>query len=270
MRHLLINLLWATVVMLPAAALALPSDREQPINIEADHAQLDDQTGITQYKGDAILTQGTLRIEGDIITFFYNENRELEKAIAEGNLATYEQVHKEGDPPVKAKALQMEYHARTQRIYLVGQGYVWQSGDEFRGNHIEYDIDKNVVVANSKPVDVAGEQQSSGRVHITIQPPGQRDKAVSQPTQPATEAPQPLVAAPEQRSDTSYPTAVTQATLNVRTGPGTQYDRLGALASNTEVIVLTRQPEWVQVRGMIGDKAIIGWVNARYLKMNPE
>ena len=68
----------------------------------------------------------------------------------------------------------------------------------------------------------------------------------------------------------SYPTAVTQTTLNVRTGPGTQYERLGAFVENTEVIVLTRQPEWVQVRGMSGDKAIIGWVSARYLQMNPE
>ncbi|AFI83630.1 lipopolysaccharide transport periplasmic protein LptA [Methylophaga nitratireducenticrescens] len=269
MRHLLINLLWG-ITIIPSIALALPSDREQPINIEADHAQLDDETGVTQYKGDAILTQGTLRIEGDVITFFYDENRELEKAIAEGNLATYEQVHKEGDKPVKAKALQMEYHASKQRIFLVGQGYVWQSGDEFRGNHIEYDIDRNIVIANSRPVEVDGQQQSSGRVHITIQPPEQREKKNRTSAKPEVETPPPSTEAPEQQSDLSYPTAVTQTTLNVRTGPGTQYERLGAFVENTEVIVLTRQPEWVQVRGMIGDKAIIGWVSARYLKMNPE
>lgn len=269
MRHLLINLLWV-LTAIPAIAHALPSDREQPINIEADHAQLDDQTGVTQYKGDAVLTQGTLRIEGDIITFFYDENRELEKAIAEGNLATYEQVHKEGDKPVKAKALQMEYHARTQRIYLVGQGYVWQSGDEFRGNHIEYDIDKNIVIANSRPVEVDGEKQSSGRVHITIQPPGQREKNNSKPTKQEPETTQPVTEAPEQQSELQYPTAIIQTTLNVRTGPGTQYERLGAFVENTEVIVLTRQPEWVQVRGMSGDKAIIGWVSARYLQMKSE
>lgn len=269
MRHLLINLFWI-VATIPSVVLALPQDREQPINIEADHAQLDDQTGVTQYKGDAILTQGTLRIEGDIITFFYDENRELEKAIAEGNLATYKQVHKEGDKPVKAKALQMEYHANTQRIYLVGQGYVWQSGDEFRGNHIEYDIDKNIVIANSQPVDVDGEKQSSGRVHITIQPPSQREKNNNKPAKPAVQQPQPLTAAPEQQSEMSYPTAFIQTTLNVRTGPSTQYERIGAFRENTEVIVLTRQPEWVQVRGLIGDKAVIGWVSARYLQMNPE
>lgn len=269
MRHLLINLLWVFTTI-PSIALALPSDREQPINIEADHAQLDDETGVTQYKGDAILTQGTLRIEGDVITFFYDENRELEKAIAEGNLATYEQVHKEGDKPVKAKALQMEYHASKQRIFLVGQGYVWQSGDEFRGNHIEYDINKNIVIANSRPVEVDGEKQSSGRVHITIQPPGQREKNKPKPAQPTEQIPQPLTDAPEQQSELSYPTAVTQTTLNVRTGPGTQYERIGAFIENTEVIVLTRQPEWTQVRGMSGDKAIIGWVSSRYLQMNPE
>ena len=71
---------------LPISAWALPSDRDQPINIEADHAQMDDASGVAQYKGDAILTQGTLRIEGDVITFYYDENKQLKKAVAEGKI----------------------------------------------------------------------------------------------------------------------------------------------------------------------------------------
>ena len=96
---------------LPISAWALPSDRDQPINIEADHAQMDDASGVAQYKGDAILTQGTLRIEGDVITFYYDENKQLKKAVAEGKLATYKQVHKQGEEPVRAKALRMDYMA---------------------------------------------------------------------------------------------------------------------------------------------------------------
>jgi transaldolase len=34
----------------------------------------------------------------------------------------------------------MEYHAKSQKIYLLGKGHVWQSGDEFTGNKIEYAI----------------------------------------------------------------------------------------------------------------------------------
>ncbi|GAB4291792.1 MAG: hypothetical protein Kow0083_04800 [Methylophaga sp.] len=274
--------LFAIAMLLPGMAMALPSDREKPINIEADHAQLDDREGVTQYKGDAILTQGTLRIEGDIITFYYDENKQLTKAVAEGKRATYQQVHKPGEKPVRAKALKMEYYAERQKIYLIGDGYVWQNGDEFTGNYIEYDIAQNVVSANSKPVTVDGETRKKGRVHIIIQPQNTRKpskpeekaqsdskadtppasvepeaedkKENSEPEQPATSEPK------------AYPTAMTTSRLNVRTGPGMQYQKLGTFDQYIEVIVLTRQPNWSQVRGVINGEVVIGWVNSRYLQ----
>lgn len=248
-------------LLMSSSAFALPSDRDEPINIEADHAQMDDAAGVAQYKGDAILTQGTLRIEGDIITFYYDADRELIKAVAEGELATYEQVHDEGKEPVKARALLMEYYAKDQKIFLMGQGYIWQEGDEFKGNQIEYDIARNTVLANSRPVEIAGQQQSSGRVHVTIQPPGQQRQ---QAAPPAVQAP--LTAAPDQTSDEQYPTGMIDARLNVRTGPGVQYDRINTFNPNTEVLILTRQNDWVQVKGVIDDKAVIGWVNQRYVR----
>lgn len=267
--------LFAVVMLMPALAWALPSDREKPINIEADHAELDDQEGVTQYKGDAILTQGTLRIEGDIITFYYDANKRLTKAVATGNLAHYQQVHKPGEQPVKAKALKMEYYADRQKIYLTGKGHVWQNGDEFTGNYIEYDIERNIVSANSKPIEVEGKQQKKGRVHVIIQPqavsPSSADK-------PAAEKPAPAPAAEEPEADKDkqskaqktepkpYPTAIITTYLNVRTGPGTEYQKLGTFPQNSEVIVLTRQPNWAQVRGTIKGEVVIGWVNSRYLQ----
>lgn len=271
----LINLL-AIAMLMPAVALALPSDREKPISIEADHAQLDDREGVTQYKGDAILTQGTLRITGDIITFFYDENKQLTKAVAEGKRATYQQVHKPGENPVKAKALKMEYYADRQKIYLIGDGYVWQNGDEFTGNYIEYDIERNVVSANSRPVTVDGETQKKGRVHIIIQPQNTRKPAQSDDKTAPTPQQSAPAAEPEGDNDTqsknqavepkAYPTAMTTSRLNVRTGPGTQYQKLGTLTESMEVIVLTRQTNWAQVRGTINGEVVIGWVNSRYLQ----
>lgn len=271
--RLLINV--STVLMLlPALAWALPSDREKPINIEADHAQLDDREGITQYKGDAILTQGTLRIDGDIITFFYDENKQLTKAVSEGNRAKYEQVHKPGEKPVKAQARRLEYYADRQKIYLIGDGHVWQNGDEFTGNYIEYDIAKNVVSANSKPVTVDGETQKKGRVHIIIQPQTKRSSGSTEtkPAKPAAVTDK--IETPKSENKTTapttpakaYPTAMTTTSLNVRSGPGTQYQRLGTFPQDLEVIVLTRQPNWAQVRGTINGDVVIGWVNSRYLQ----
>ncbi len=125
MPRLVSKLLFILLISLPLYTWALPSDREQPIEIEADHAQLDDEQGITQYKGKAILTQGTLRIEGDIITFYYDDNKQLTKAVAQGKRASYEQIQKAGEAPIRAKAYAMEYHAQAQKIYLIGKG---QSG----------------------------------------------------------------------------------------------------------------------------------------------
>lgn len=262
----------AALMLMPALAWALPSDRQKPINIEADHAQLDDREGVTQYKGDAILTQGTLRITGDIITFFYDQNKQLTKAVAEGKLATYEQVHNPGEKPVRAKALKMEYFADRQKIYLTGDGHVWQNGDEFTGNYIEYDIARNVVSANSKPVEVDGQQQKKGRVHIIIQPQntGEPAKPAAE-SEPATEAPADTT--PEANAEQApasepegYPTAITTSRLNVRSGPGTGYQKLGTFDQELEVIVLTRQSSWAQVRGVLDGEVVIGWVNSRYLK----
>jgi lipopolysaccharide export system protein LptA len=269
-----IKFLFFCLSLLPALALALPSDREQPINIEADHAQLDDEQGVTQYKGNAILTQGTLRITGDIITFYYDENQQIKKAVATGDLATYKQVHKPGEEPVRARALQMEYHAKIQKIYLIGKGHVWQQGDEFSGNHIEYDIARNIVHANSAPVQVDGKTQKSGRVHIIIQPPGSKKtkKPVAKPenkpakpvTTPAPEAEQ----TSSSKKAEKYLTARTTTHLNLRTGPSTLYEKLGIFPPNTEIIVLTQQKDWVQIKGSIKAQPVIGWVSRRYIDIN--
>ena len=267
------KLLLLCLSLIPALAFALPSDREQPINIEADHAQLDDEQGVTQYKGNAILTQGTLRITGDIITFYFDEDQQIKKAVATGNLATYKQVQKPGEEPIRARALQMEYHAKSQKIYLIGKGHVWHQGDEFSGNQIEYDIARNIVHANSAPVQVGDKIQEGGRVHIIIQPPGSKKNKKPAKTEPKTVTPKPATT-PEVKSTVptkeaeKYLTAHTTTHLNLRTGPSTEYEKLGVFTPHSEVIILTQQKEWVQIKGNIKTKAVIGWVSRRYLDIN--
>jgi lipopolysaccharide export system protein LptA len=259
---------------LPMASFALPSDREKPINIEADHAQLDDQTGITEYRGNAILTQGTLRIQGDVITFVFGDDRQIEKAIAQGNRAQYQQVQKQGDPMVKAKAKKMEYDAKSQKIFLYGDAHVWQGGNESTGNKIEYDITRDLVKMSSAPVTIDNKvEKTNKRIHLIIQPPSKKKKTNSKTTikkpAPATSAtPQPAETKPQSfstPSDSKYPSAQTSSTLNVRTGPGTNYPRIGAFSANSTVIVLTSQGIWSQVRGTVDGEQTIGWVNNRYL-----
>lgn len=186
------KLLLLLLMSLPINLWALSSDRDQPIEIEADHAQLNDEQGITQYQGEAILTQGTLRIEGDIITFYYDEDKQLTKAVSQGKRATYQQIQKQGEAPIRAKALQMEYHAKTQKIYLLGDGHVWQADGEFSGEYIVYDIAKNIVNASAGNGHVKGSEQvepkKDGRIHIIIQPPSHNKNPTAEPVTVVTPA----------------------------------------------------------------------------------
>jgi lipopolysaccharide export system protein LptA len=258
MLHLPNKLLLLLVFIMPSTAWSLSTDKDQPIEIEADHAQMDDVKGITQYKGNAVLTQGTLRIEGDIITFYLDKNRELIKVIAQGKLAKYQQIQKPGETPIKARALQLEYYAQTQMMHLLGKGHVWQNGNETRGARIEYDINKNTANASSEPAKIDGQPLKKERIHMIFQPPGKQQAAAKKPEAIIQQG-----VVPQELE--GYPTAHTTSGLNVRTGPGTQYQKLGSLPKDSLVYILTEQKEWVQVRGVVQGKAVIGWVARSYI-----
>ena len=64
-RRTVSALLLAALVAGAPAARALSTDRDQPIEIEADFAELDDSRGVTMYKGNVIVTQGSLKLTGE-------------------------------------------------------------------------------------------------------------------------------------------------------------------------------------------------------------
>ena len=74
------------------SAWALPNDNEQPIRIQANEAQLDDKQGIATYKGDVIITQGSMKITGNTVTITRNAAGEIDVVTSVGNLAYFEQL----------------------------------------------------------------------------------------------------------------------------------------------------------------------------------
>ena len=273
MLHRSSRFLFSLVALLPTIAWTLPSDSSKPIKIEADHAQLNDSSGITRYKGNAVLTQGTLRIEGDVITFHYNGQKQLTKIVAQGELARYQQLQNLGEEPVNARALKMEYHAEAEKIYLFGRGQISQSADEFNGNRIEYDIKRNIVNAYAKPaVNVHKKGEAEEQVHIIIDPNAQR--ANSRPKEEPAKTKQKQLTSQTKvirslkennAENTFYPMAHTLTKLNIRSGPGEQYPKLATFENNRELVVLTQQNEWVQVRGKSNQQVVIGWVHGSFV-----
>lgn len=177
MRHAIALTLSLLYAGLPGVAAALSSDRDQPMYVEADRADIDDQRGVSVYRGNVKITQGTLQLTAAELTV-HSKDGDITKAIAIGQPATYRQRPDGKEQDVEAEALRMEYFGVEQKIILIDKAEVRQGGDTFRSDRIHYDIAKDVVNAGA----TAG--SPGDRVRITIQP-----KPKNGATQPATPTP---------------------------------------------------------------------------------
>jgi lipopolysaccharide export system protein LptA len=157
------------LVVGPGPTAALTSDRTQPVTIEADQAELDDLKRVTTYQGRVIVTQGSLRITGDRMVLYYDENREVTRAESFGKPATYEQLPDGEKEPVKARASRMEYLVKEGVIELYGDAQVIQAGDSLTGSRITYDTVNDRVKATR-----AGDQ--GDRVRVILTPKNQGEK----------------------------------------------------------------------------------------------
>ncbi len=118
------------------------NDSEQPIRVQADDAQLDDKQGIATYKGDVIITQGSMIVKGNTVTLTRTKDGAIDVVTSVGNLAYFEQKQKATDPqPVKGYGKTIQYHAQQNRIVLIDQAKVVNEGNTTEGEKIVYDTE---------------------------------------------------------------------------------------------------------------------------------
>jgi len=153
------------IFLLPAIALGLTSDREKPLNIEADHVVINDKKGTMVYTGEARFTQGSIVVTADQVQI-YSEDRRFTRAVALGKPATFQQKLDDGKV-VKAKANRMEYRVKDERLVLTENAEVWQDKNHIRSDKIVYRLDTQIIDAKGKT--------EGGRVKITIQPDSLQD-----------------------------------------------------------------------------------------------
>lgn len=164
------------------AAYALTTDREQPIEIEADSADVDDVEKVTIYKGDVVITQGTLRITGEHVTIRYDANGDFSELVSLGVPGTPARFRQLPDGKTdaeanyqRAHASRMEYYKDKDTIVLLGNAVYGQGGDRVAADRIDYDSKTSQMKARTMTADAnkdAGgkDKPSKGRVRITIQP----------------------------------------------------------------------------------------------------
>lgn len=178
------------LVTAPLSALSLPNDWQQAMTILSDTAEIDRRAGTVIYEGNVVLTQGTLKIEADRLLVL-RDGDSLEKAVAEGSPAYYEQQIEVGKPVTTAHGNRIDYYTVERRITLRGDAQLQQDGNLFSGDQITYDMISETVKAsgNQATSDPMGtsETTSDGRIRVVIQPPKPK-AAPAKPTNTAPEA----------------------------------------------------------------------------------
>ena len=158
-----------------AFAWALESDREQPIEITADTAVLDEIKQQAIYSGNVKLAQGSLKIHAKRLIINASSDGEIEKITASGNLAEFTQIPEPNEPPITAKAKTIFYFIAEERLLLNDDASVVQENNVFQGDTINYDIKRQKLTASGSTdtqIPAAGDTPK-GRVRMILPPPSQ-------------------------------------------------------------------------------------------------
>ena len=158
-------------VLLAVQAVALSSDRDQPVSIEADRAEAGEHERVSVYHGNAVIVQGTLRITGDTIRIYLNADDEFVKLVSLGDPASMRQLPDASEQYHTARADRLEYFANYDLIVLLGRASYGQGADRMSAERIVYDSRLGRLKAHSRPAAPGQEQgQKPARVRITINP----------------------------------------------------------------------------------------------------
>lgn len=157
---------------LAGPVMALSTDREQDMQVEADNAELDGIQGISIYRGNVVVTQGSMRITGHTLTVHFNDGGDIELAIMNGSPATYRQLPDGAEDYDEARARKMEYYPQKDSVILIERAWVKNpDGSTMTGNRIEYDTALSRVKARggAAPASAGGSaEDAGGRVKIII------------------------------------------------------------------------------------------------------
>ena len=153
-------------------AYCLSTDSEQDIEIEANTAEMDDIKKVTIYRGNVIVTQGSIRMTGHTMHVYFDKNNDMKLVVMDGTPATYRQLPDDSTVYDEAEALRMEYYALKNYVILIDQAKITQEGTKLIGERIEYDTVLSKVKAEGKASTTAKgedkEKVESKRVKIII------------------------------------------------------------------------------------------------------
>jgi len=153
-------------------AVALKTDRDQPIVVDADESELDFQTGLRIYRGNVSVRQGTMLIRGDKLELRYKDETLLD-ATAYGNPATFRQRPDGEEEDVNGQARRIVLDDITDKVHLYDNAVVTQGQNTIQSNVVHYDMNSSKVLIKGSPgktTDTGTASGSGGRARVIIKP----------------------------------------------------------------------------------------------------
>ncbi len=147
--------------VIPALAAALPEDRNQPIQLEARSGEINQQTGVSVYKGNVVISQGSMRLNADVATIHVKDGG-FQRMEATGNPVNLRYRPTADKPEILGTSQQVEYDVAAAKVIMSGNARLTQGQDVFTGDRVEYDLKSDVVRARG--------EGNNGRIQFTIQP----------------------------------------------------------------------------------------------------
>lgn len=126
-------------LLIAAPALAKSTDRNQPMDIGAAHADaLLTDDGEARLSGDVVITQGTLNVNADdaVVT---RKNGDIQSVTLTGAPATLSQINDNGER-MTARATKIDYNTVSEIIVMTGGVVVNQPRGDLKGEMIKYDL----------------------------------------------------------------------------------------------------------------------------------
>jgi lipopolysaccharide export system protein LptA len=148
------------------------ADRDKPIDFQGDTGGGNNQTKEGELVGHVIITQGTMTIQADRVTFKQNADNSL-SATAYGNPVRFREKRDGADDYYEGYAQRIVYDGSKRFIELFDNALLKKTGDEIRSNYISYSAATEKFSAEGRPdakPPAPGDTPLGARVRGTFQP----------------------------------------------------------------------------------------------------
>tara|TARA_B100001769_G_C21929813_1_gene501134 strand:+ start:149 stop:655 length:507 start_codon:yes stop_codon:yes gene_type:complete len=127
---------------------AFESDSKEPIFLESDSAKWDEESQVSTYRGNVIVTQGSMLLTGELL-IVKSKNDKINKMVITGDKATYKQNTSSGKI-VNGEAKKIEHYVDQSKIIFINKAVLTQSTNIVRSNKIIYKTDTENILAGNK------------------------------------------------------------------------------------------------------------------------